>query len=152
MIKVIFDSIVKEPLFSEKHRDSWIFKNSDITFEEVEKAPTINEITLELQAIFNLYHVTSYNKQFDLGFLKNRNFKIIKELPCIMLTATNYVKIESSVKEQPDDYKWPKVEEAWNFFFPHNNYKEVHRAVDDAFHEAKILFKMYKLGYFQFFQ
>lgn len=143
---------MKEPSFTERFRDSWIFKNSNLTFEEVEKAPTFDEVAQELQAIFNKYHVTAFNKLFDLSFLKTRNFKIPKELPCIMLTATNHVKIKSFWKEDLEEYKWPKVEEAWNFFFPNINYKEAHRAVDDVFHEAKILFKMYKLGYFQFFQ
>ncbi len=151
IIKVIFESIVKEHSFTEKFQDSWIFKNSDLIFQEVEKAPKFDEIAQELQEIFKKYHVTAYNKQFDLGFLKARNFEFPKELPCIMLTATNLVKIKSSRKEYPEEYKWPKVEEAWSFFFPNTYYKEVHRAADDAFHEATILYEMYKIGYYQIF-
>jgi len=151
IIKVIFESIVKEPSFTEKFRDSWIFKNSDLTFQQVEKAPPFDEIAQELQEIFKKYHVTAFNKEFDLGFLKARNFEILKELPCIMLTASSQIKIKSPWKEYPEEHKWPKVEEAWNFFFPNTYYKEVHRAADDAFHEAKILYEMYKLDYFQIF-
>jgi DNA polymerase-3 subunit epsilon len=36
------------------------------------------------------------------------------------------------------DAKWPKVEEAWEYFFPDTKYIEAHRALDDAQHEALI--------------
>jgi len=151
VIKVIFDSLVKETGFNEKFRDSWIFENSDLTFEEVENAPALPEISQNLQAIFNKYHVTAFNKSFDLTFLRARNFEFKNELPCIMLTATNHVKKELYWKKDSEEYKYPKVEEAWNFFFPNTNYNETHRAADDAFHEAKILYKMFKLDYYQIF-
>lgn len=151
VIKVIFDSLIKETGFNEKSRNSWIFENSDLTFEEVKNAPTFQEISQDLQAIFNKYHVTAYNKSFDLIFLRARNFEFKKELPCIMLTATNHVKIELSSKKDSEKYKYPKVEEAWNFFFPNTNYNETHRVADDAYHEAKILYKMFKLGHYQIF-
>jgi len=44
--------------------------------------------------------------------------------------------------------KWPKVEEAWEFFFSDVEYKEKHRALDDARHEALIAYELFKLGYF----
>jgi hypothetical protein len=41
------------------------------------------------------------------------------------------------------------VEEAWEYFFPDNEYKEAHRALDDARHEALIVNELYKLGKFE---
>jgi len=38
------------------------------------------------------------------------------------------------------------MQEAWDNLFPNTNYREKHRAVDDAIHEAKIVFEMYKRG------
>ncbi|MFT5699916.1 MAG: DNA polymerase-3 subunit epsilon [Desulforhopalus sp.] len=47
------------------------------------------------------------------------------------------------------DPKWPKVQDAWDFFFPRSNYIEVYRALDDARHEALIAYELYKLGKFR---
>ena len=43
-------------------------------------------------------------------------------------------------------YKWPKVTEAYKFFFPESEYDELHRGADDAFHEASIVYELHKLG------
>jgi len=54
-----------------------------------------------------------------------------------MLRATGMCKI---TKAGRSGYKWPKVEEAWEHFFPDQPYVEQHRALDDALHEAKIAY------------
>ena len=36
-LKIIFDSYVREPTFGDEHRNSWIFNNSNLSFEEVKK-------------------------------------------------------------------------------------------------------------------
>lgn len=145
--KTLFNSYIKEPPFGEKHRDSWIFNNSDINFEDIQNAPPFEEFKEILNNIFDNYSTTAYNKSFDLGFLKARGIKIQKELSCIMRTATNICKIP--FPNGGRGYKWPKCQEAWDFFFPNSEYIEKHRAADDAAHEAKILFELYKRGYFQ---
>ena len=45
-------------------------------------------------------------------------------------------------------FKWPNVEEAYKFFFPKSSYIEKHRGADDAFHEAKIIYEMFKIDQF----
>ncbi len=145
--KILFDSFVRESLFGEKHRDSWIFGNSDIKFEDIVNAPFFDDTIKEkLSEIFNQYRVTAFNKSFDLGFLKARGINIPKELPCIMLTATGICKI--LFPNGGSGYKWPKCQEAWDFFFPNSDYTEKHRATDDAIHEAKILLELYRRGKF----
>lgn len=47
------------------------------------------------------------------------------------------------------DYKWPKVEEAWEHFFPEIEYIEQHRGADDALHEAKIVYELYRRNAFK---
>lgn len=47
--QVLFDSVVREPKFGEEHKNSWIFENSDLTFDEVKNAPSFDEIIPELQ-------------------------------------------------------------------------------------------------------
>ena len=141
--KIIFDSYVKEPALGDEHRNCWIFENSDLNFEKVEKAPLFDDLRQEIQYIFLKYPVTAFNKSFDLGFLKSRGFEFPNELPCIMLTATDIVQI---VVEW--GYKYPTCQEAWNYFFPNIDYIEKHRAADDAVHEAQILYEMYSRGRF----
>jgi DNA polymerase III subunit epsilon len=47
------------------------------------------------------------------------------------------------------DPKWPKVQEAWDFFFSTSDSIEAHCALDDAKHEAIIVSELYKLGKFR---
>lgn len=142
--RVLFDSVVKEQTFGEEYRNSWIFENSDLTFEVVQNAPLFDDIIPDIQDILTKYSVTAFNKLFDLGFLKARGITMPNELPCIMLTATNILKIPflRSTKE----FKWPNCQEAWNYFFPNSYYIEQHRALDDARHEAMIFFEIYRRG------
>jgi len=147
--KILFDSLVKEPKFGEKNRDAWIFDNSDLRFENFENAPLFDKLRQEISEILHQYPITAFNKSFDLGFLKAREINIPKELPCIMLTAQNILKIP--YKYDRSRYKIPNVQEAWDFFFPNSDYIEKHRAADDAIHEAKILFELCKRGQFHIY-
>ncbi|MFX1499990.1 MAG: exonuclease domain-containing protein [Promethearchaeota archaeon] len=121
---------------------SWVFQNSDLTFEDVINAPYFSEFQKEIQNLFNLeIPITAYNQQFDFGFLEYRGMKIPNKFWDPMLKLTPILKIPGFYQK----YKWPSVQEAWNFFFgTNNNYHEAHRALDDAMHEAQILFKTYK--------
>jgi len=113
-------------------------------YYEVKKAPLLDDLMPDLDNIFNSHSVTSFDKTFDLGFLKARGINIPYELPCIMKAVKNLLKIQfpSNTKK----YKWSKCEEAWEFFFPNSFYIEKHRALDDALHEATILFEIYRRG------
>ncbi len=137
----LFNEIIREKHFSEHHRNAWIFQNSDLRFGDVINAQPLSVYREDLQKIFNKYRATAYNIRFDFDFLINRGLKP-KELPCPMVIATNILKIP--LPKSPKLYKWPKVEEAWDYYFPEKNYVEKHRAYDDAVHEALIVFEMYK--------
>lgn len=140
--RILFDSLVKESPFGDIHRDAWIFNNSDLKFEDVEDAPVLDKVRDEIQEILNQFSLTAYNNAFDFGFMESRGFTIKKDLPDIMAVAKNTCKIMYA----KGGYKNPKMQEAWDNLFPNTNYREAHRAVDDAIHEAKILFEMYKRG------
>ena len=143
--RILFDSIIKEPMFGEEHKYSWIFENSDLSFDDVMNAPILDEVKPEIQAILNRNSVTAYNKSFDFGFLKSRGFDVPNELPCIMKTATNILKIP--FRRGNKKYKWPNCQESFEFFFPATDYIEKHRAADDAIHEAMILYEIFQRGY-----
>ncbi len=145
-----FDSIVKESGFGPKHSRNpygWVFKNSDLKYEDVLGAGNLEDMLPEIQNIFNKYPlgVAAYNKRFDFGFLGDRGLTF-KEAPCIMLSATPIVGIPN--KNGRKGVKWPKVEESWEYFFPDKEYAEKHRALDDAKHEALITYELYKRGKF----
>jgi len=141
-----YNSLIKEPGFNINHTKGqlgWIFKNSDLTFDEVNLAPDLESQRNTIQNLFNQFQATAFNKAFDFDFLKNRGFQI-EELPCPMLVATPIVNLPSANGYSTP--KWPTVEEAWKHFFGKTSYKEIHRGLDDAKHEAKIVYELYKMG------
>ena len=109
-VKTLYDELVKEESFGEYHKNSWIFSNSNLTYDEVLKANPIDYN--KIQDILNKYSATAYNKRFDFDFLKSRGF-VIKELPCPMKALTPILKLPGNY-----GYKWPKVQEAWDILFP----------------------------------
>lgn len=145
-INTVFDSICREPILSAKHREAWIFKNSDLTVEMVRESPELKVIGRNFQDLLNNYPCgcTSYNRKFDVDFLTTRGFYFPKLLPCPMILSTDICKIPALY----GGFKWPKVEEAFSHFFPDFPYVEKHRAAHDAFHEAMIVYKLYSLGVF----
>lgn len=141
-VTTIYNELVKEESFGEKHRKAWIFQNSDLKFEDVMNAKPLDKE--RLQYIFDLAPTTAYNKVFDMRFLLSRGFNIL-ELDCPMLIATKVCKLIGKLGKP----KWPTVEEAWKHFFPDEQYVEKHRGADDAIHEAKIVHALYKLKHFK---
>jgi DNA polymerase-3 subunit epsilon len=125
--------------------DGWIFNNSSLSYEDVLTAPAWEVVRPNIKEIIKKYPVTAFNKDFDLGFLYHRGVHPRNVLPCIMKTATPVCRIPHP---SYPGYKWPKAEEAWDYFFPHHGYVELHRAYDDCVHEALILHEMYTRGHF----
>jgi len=120
-------------------RNCWIFKNSNLSYEHVRnRGMSLETIGPILQSIFNLnIPTTSFNQTFDFGFLEQRGFIISNRFWDPMIKLTPILKI----LRYNGSYKWPSVQEAWDFFYPNIHYKEKHRALDDAIHEAKIIYK-----------
>lgn len=146
--KIVFDSVCREYGMTAKDRDAWIFSNSDLAIEKVRSAPYFEDILAEIQDLIDGFeHVTAFNKAFDFDFLRDRGVKIERELGCPMKLLTPVIKLTKTGKAAYyPDYKLPNVEEAWKFFFPVTPYDERHRGADDAIHEAKIVYEMYKAG------
>lgn len=140
-MKKIFDKVIKDRVFSEeKHKDSWIFNNTDLKIEDVINANSIEYYRSEIQELFNKYPITAFNMKFDSGFMKARNFKF-KETKCLMETSRQYNKNI----DRRGRVKVPNVEEIYSQFFPDEDYIEKHRGCDDAYHEGKILLKLVEL-------
>ena len=137
-IKTIFNKVIHDPTFDRfRHKNAWIFNNSDLKISEVLKAPSLEELREELQTIFSTYKITAHNKPFDLRFLRSRGF-IIDDIKCLMQSCRQY-KLVLNPNGKP---KAPSVEEVYQVLFPTENYIEKHRGGDDSIHEAKILLKL----------
>lgn len=145
-ITPIFDSIVREKGFSERDQNAWIFQNSNLKFEDVLKSPEFDTVKPQIRKIFENTPSTAYNKRFDFGWLRSRGLEIV-ELPCPMIAATPILQLPPKYEEF--DFKYPKVEEAWDYYYPDLDYIEKHRAYDDAEHEAMIIYAMYKLKHWE---
>lgn len=143
--KVLYDNRVKEEGFNESHKNAWVFNNSSLTYEAVDEAGPLEKD--KLQEIFRKYPATAYNKKFDFDFLRSRGLEI-NELPCLMLTATGVCKIPKTqfpAHNKGAGFKWPKLQEAWDILIG-EEYKEAHRALDDAAHAARVAYELYDKG------
>ena len=147
-ITEVFNSLCREKILTAKHRDAWIFHNSDLTPDMVREAPEFEKIKEPFQKIVNSYPAgaTAYNRSFDISYLQDRLIAFPKLLPCPMILSTEICKLPG---KYANSFKWPKVEEAFNYFFPDFPYNERHRAAHDALHEAMIVYKLYDIGAFR---
>ncbi len=136
--------ICREQGLNAKDRQAWVFLNTSLTVEEVRNSKYFNEMHELVQSSINACcYVTAFNKQFDFTFLRSRGIEIFNEAPCIMEVATNILNLPN--KYGYDNYKWPNVNEAWEHYFPSIEYNEIHRALDDSYHEALIAGKQIQL-------
>ena len=145
--KIVFDSVVHErPMTLKEVEDSWILKNSSLTIDDIRYSPQLKNKLEEIQAIIDSYPSgsTAFNNVFDFDFLEDRGIVFPKKLQCPMKLSTDICKIEGKYGK----YKWPKVQEAYDFFFGKTDYVEEHRGADDAFHEADIVLELYKRDVF----
>jgi len=147
IITGVFNSLCREKHLTAKHRDAWIFSNSDLTPEEVRNAPPFEEVVAKFQELASRYTrgATAFNRVFDMGFLHVRGVKFPRLVPCPMLLSTDICEIPGKFGKN----KWPKVEEAFSFFYPGFEYTEKHRGADDAYHEAMIVRELHKIGFYE---
>jgi len=146
--KIIYNQVCHEKgITLSDVEKSWIVQNSDLNVEQIKYSPSLDRIKPTVQMILNDYPLgsTAFNNSFDFGFMENRGFIFPKKLDCPMKLSTDICKIPSP----RGGYKWPKVQEAYDFFFGKTDYIEKHRGADDAFHEAEIIYELYKRGIFK---
>ena len=67
--KILFDSLIRELSYGDAHRNAWIFNNSDLNFEDIEDAPSLNNVKSHIQEFLNQYSSLSNNLySFQLPF------------------------------------------------------------------------------------
>lgn len=138
-VKLIFDEVIREKRFSPtwgRHQDAWIFKNSDLKLEDVEKAKSLEHYRPKIQKILDMYPVTAFNNKFDFKYMDHKKFKSNK-IKCLMLTSKQYV---------GNGRKIPSVIETYKQFFPEEKkWDEKHRGGSDSMDEGRILLKLCEL-------
>lgn len=144
----IYDQVVKEKTTTlEQIERAWIIENSDLTVKEIFEAPFLEDLQADIQRLIYSYELgaTAYNNKFDFDFLESRGFVFPVKLACPMLLSSPICKLPGRM----GGYKWPKVQEAYDYFFGKTDYIELHRGADDAMHEAEIVFELYKRNVFK---
>lgn len=148
--QIVFNEVCHEKgMTLDSVQNSWIVSNGYMTVDEIRYSKNINLLRAQIQEIINLYSngATAYNRSFDFNFLEDRGFSFPRKLDCPMKLATDICKVKWNAYRK--EWKWPKVEEAYDYFFPENTYTEIHRGADDAFHEADIVMELFKRGVFR---
>ena len=146
-VEIVFDELINEyGLTQNEFTESWIFKNSNIKMSDIAQAKNLQYHWLKIQEIIsaNPIGITAFNNSFDFRFLAERQFYILRKLKDPMRLSKNICRIP----DKRGNNKNPTVEEAYNYFYPGENYIETHRAAHDAIQEAKIVYKLYKMGVF----
>ena len=149
-IEIVFDRVFREKkTTTEEITESWIVQSGFINPIEIINAAFLEDYKEEIQEILNKYPLgaTAFNSSFDFRFLDSREFIFPKKLDCPMKVARNVVE----ALNKNGAIKNPNVEEAYEYFFGRkqlHRYEEIHRGADDAVHEAKIVYELYKLGEF----
>jgi DNA polymerase III, alpha subunit (gram-positive type) len=131
-------------------RNSWIFLNTDLTVDAVSEAPDAKKVAADVLRILKGKNVTAFNKEFDLNkFLYYEPWNLrnnIMESDCIMLAAKNVCKLPGLY----DDYKWPRLEQAYSMIVPGDpagiDGTQTHRALSDAVMASYVLIEMHRNG------
>ncbi len=132
----LFDEVVNEgPSFDE---GAWVFTNTTLTPSEVRLGLKNHEWIPRVQAILDNHPVTAWNNPFDYGFMESAGL-VFDKMPDPMRQCTELIGLRG---HHGGGYKWPRVEEAWEYFFPDKPYVEKHRAFDDCLHESILILKM----------
>jgi len=140
-INEIFDKQFKEPHLTAKHHNAWIFENGFMTHDDVRSAKPLLDYFNEIQSIFNssLGKICAWNRSFDVDFLKSRGFELGKNMADPMQMSAEFFNLPH---KNGGFGKWPSAQEAWNILFPETKKIELHRGLDDAKMEAKIIFEL----------
>lgn len=137
-INPIFDQICRED--NSPDPASWVFKTTSLTCEMIAESTHFEELKDKLQDILNSKPVTSWGHDFDLARLEcsSRCLAIPTKFWDPEHTLTDFLKIPF---DSGYGYKWPKVTEAFEYFYPNKKWQQNHRGIDDATIEADIIFQ-----------
>jgi len=144
----LLDLQLKEKHLSAKHHKAWIFENNYMTHDDVRNANNLEVHFQDIQTIFNSYldNICAWNRSFDVDFLMSRGFNLGKNIKDPMKESANFFNLPH---KNGGFGKWPSAQEAWDVLFPTIQKTELHRGLDDAKMEAKIIYELVKKGIYK---
>lgn len=141
----LFITTIHEPGCTyEEVFESWFYQNSD--FGKARPSFSSFSWRKRLEHYFRSAEysgLTAFNQAFDFRFLEHRGVTLPKKLPDPMKCARDIVK----ARDKNGRIKNPTVQQVHDYFF--SGYVEKHRALDDAMHEAQIIYELYKIGAYE---
>lgn len=151
-VEEVYSSVVGHDTsaWSYEMKHSWIFENTDLTLDMVDRAPPEADVVRRITGLLYNRNVTSFNFSFDFGkFLYHLPWSLygrIVPFPCIMLAAKNVCRLPGLY----DDHKYPKLSEAYEMIVKGDpakiNGMQTHRALSDAVMASHILLELYRRG------
>jgi len=151
-VENIYSSVVGHDTgkWNDELRRSWIFENTDLTLDMVDKAPPESQVADEVSKILKGANVTSFNFQFDFDkFLYKQPWSLrpdVVPFRCVMLASKDVCRIPGLY----EDYKWPKLDEAYRIIVKGDpagiNGVQEHRALSDALMASHILLELHRTG------
>jgi len=136
---ILFNALIYENGI-ENYDDKGAFSISNLDISEVKKAKSLESYRETLQLIFDNYRITSYNTAFDLAILELRGFKFPKKMTDMMKFIKRILPKGKYNFHFAYKHFYNLKDNTEGKFLTNNNYEEQHRALDDAIHEAELLF------------
>ena len=137
-------------LDSDADPDAWVFRNTDLTYEDVQNGTNPDVIARFLGDRLDGCEVTSYNIAFDHKMI-DRDMPFINDKvrwgQDLMIQAA---KIPEIPRKHAGSDAWPKAEDSYNHLCPSDpcglGGHEKHRAMADAVMEGHILLELFLKG------
>lgn len=137
-VKPVYSEIVGYDIseWTEKQKDAWIFRNSDLTLDQVASGKPVEEVVEDVHGFLDGSVAASYNEAFDFSkFLQRRPWNVRCHLaPDIMLRAHRLV--DGDIDFEDGSTSWPRLEKAYRELCPDDpadlNGPQAHRALSDA--------------------
>lgn len=147
-ITELLDVQLKENHLSAKHHNAWIFENGFMSHDDVRHAKPLAFHFDEIQTIFDKYldNICAWNRAFDADFLQSRGFNLGKTIKDPMKESAEFFNLPH---KSGGFGKWPSAQEAWDILFPDVKKIELHRGLDDAKMEAKIIYQLIEKGIYK---
>lgn len=121
--------IVYQDIKDQRVKHCWVVNNNIISLNEIEKGEVLEKVLEKTKKFIGEADYTTYNVEFDyFKFLKYFGFKYPKF--CLMERACKVLKLPNEYGY--DNYKWPTLQEAFNYFAPEQIRTQTHRALDDV--------------------
>ncbi|MHA1456617.1 MAG: 3'-5' exonuclease, partial [Promethearchaeota archaeon] len=137
--KILFNSPIYEKGV-ENYSGMGVFGISNLDLSDVKNSKNLESYRETLQFIFDRYRITSFNTNFDLSILESKGFIFPKKLMDLMNFTRKMLPQGKYNFEFAYRQFYNSKENNKGKYLKNKNYEEQHRAIDDAIHEAELLF------------